>query len=221
MAPCNRIATLRGMPPLPALRSLDISHNALQSLEGLPALPELRTLDGSFNALDRAAAVAAARRAAPRLASLDLRGNPTERPHTALALRRLAHLTSLDGAVVTAEERRLARCAGVSMAAEVLMQHCGAGADHCDGLLLPVESHRVHSLADARTVRLEGMQLRRLDALSVLTGLQWACIACNEVTSLHGLHALPHLTRLDAAVRPLAPLPAGPLLDGAPTCCSP
>ena len=201
-APCNHITTLRGMPPLPALRALDVSHNALPSLDGLPALPELRSLDASFNALERAAAVTAARKSAPRLAGVDLRGNPAERAHRSHALRRLPHLTRLDGADVTADERRAARCAGASMPAEDLSRCCCAAADDSGGgLLLPADPQGVPDLADARTVRLDGGHLRRLDALAALTALRWASVARNELTSLHGLHALPHLTRLDAAVR--------------------
>ena len=94
----NRIARVDGPLALPALRELDLSHNALAddagtaALAALTALTALTSLDLAQNALARAPLAAV--RAMPHLAALDLSGNRLAGavPPELLGLRTLARL---------------------------------------------------------------------------------------------------------------------------------
>lgn len=132
----NALCTLRDLPALPALSTLNVSSNCLPTLDGIERLPHLQTLCAARNELRSVEACRALiactslesldlsenglggeglldflATAAPRLRCLYLAGTPLATKTVCYRKRviaRLPHLTFLDDRPVTSGERRCA-----------------------------------------------------------------------------------------------------------------
>ena len=120
----NRLSDdcLPHLAALSRLEALSLAHNRIRTMRALPALPALRSLDASWNALAAFGAAFVFRpltRHCPSLERLALHGNPGARPEATYRLRALRGLSAL---------RRLQWLDGQPTVGERTPPHGGRGA---------------------------------------------------------------------------------------------
>ena len=161
------LATLQGMPLLPALTSLDLRFNSLATLQGMPLLPALTSLDLSYN---ETLATLQGMPALPALTWLDLHGDKAVA--TLEGMPALPALTSLD----------------LSFNSLATLQGMPA-------------------LTALTSLNLRYNDLASLQGMPLLPGLTSLDLSNNRIRTLRGMPALPGLTSLNLSGNSLSPLP--------------
>ncbi|KAK9829835.1 hypothetical protein WJX72_008166 [[Myrmecia] bisecta] len=199
---CNDIQKMEGLSSLTALQRLDLAYNTIKRIEGLKGLDMLSQLDLSGNSISRAEDINVLKKYVPGLARLDLRRTPlaAQRTYPALLLRRLQHLTCLDGRQLSQADWAQAYDSFQSLTPELIRTHAttrrrnvwtGAGPGMLDAWEDPQWWGRVME------VEVGGRCLRRLQNLEHLTDVQRLAFPANELTAIQGMEACTSLTELN------------------------